>query len=124
MACSLDQWRCAIGCFYTKFSIHVLLKYCFKLPTMDYIVLLLRTFVFMQFIIFVQVLNPRINIVYFLILLLLICGDIHPNPGPNSDISSISSHTSDLLQNGLSIMHINIRSLRNKINFLRIIENI
>ena len=61
---------------------------------------------------------------YFL--LILLSGDIHWNPGPSStsDISSISdissSHYVDILSNGLSIMYLNIKSIRSKIDFLEV----
>ena len=67
---------------------------------------------------FVQSLNPQLNVFCFLFLFLLICGDVHPNPGPSSDGSSISSHTSDLIHNCLTVMHLNIRSVRTKLIFL------
>ena len=48
--------------------------------------------------------------------LLLISGDIHPNPGPNSDVSSSSFCRSDLykflnLPNHLSTIHYNVQSI-------------
>ena len=61
---------------------------------------------------------------YFL--LILLSGDIHWNPGPSSasDSSSISdissSHYMDMLSNGLSIMHLNIQSIRSKMDILEI----
>ena len=61
---------------------------------------------------------------YFL--LILITGDIHRNPGPSStsDFSSISDTSSsfhlDMLSNGLSIMHLNIQSIRSKIDILEV----
>ena len=56
--------------------------------------------------------------------LLLLSGDIHPNPGPASlstateNISS-SSFTHELLSNHLSIFHLNVQSLLPKIDLIR-----
>ncbi|MEW8547098.1 MAG: endonuclease/exonuclease/phosphatase family protein, partial [Candidatus Thiodiazotropha sp.] len=55
---------------------------------------------------------------------LLMCGDVHPNPGPNSvnslDESSFSSSsTIEMLSNHLSIFHLNIQSLLPKIDLVR-----
>ncbi len=59
-------------------------------------------------------------------MLLLNAGDINPNPGPSSIIdsspnSSFSSDQSlDMLSSGLCIMHLNIQSLRPKLDILEI----
>ena len=57
------------------------------------------------------------------ILIIILSGDVHPNPGPWSPNSSISSNNSrdfiESLSNGLSIMHLNIQSLRPKIDLLQ-----
>ncbi|CAG2189041.1 unnamed protein product [Mytilus edulis] len=53
------------------------------------------------------------NLISFYILLLcllLICGDIEPNPGPE--------RTHEYSEKTLSIFHCNIRSLRNKLNYI------
>lgn len=68
-----------------------------------------------------------ICMVFFLWLLslLLVCGDIHPNPGPDSvSLSSNQSMNSSqssfsTLSNHLSIMHLNIQSLLPKIDIIR-----
>ena len=56
--------------------------------------------------------------------------DIHPNPGPNSSETEISttsflsddipntSSYSEILKSGLSIMHLNIQSLKPKLTIL------
>ncbi|KAH3772534.1 hypothetical protein DPMN_173874 [Dreissena polymorpha] len=50
---------------------------------------------------------------YLCSLLLLCSGDVHPNPGPDSSSSSsLSGYSHILNNNGLSIMHLNIQSLR------------
>ena len=58
----------------------------------------------------------------YLPLLVLTCsGDIEVNPGPASNQSeSLSESYASLLNNGLSIMHINIQSLRSKLDILSV----
>lgn len=61
-----------------------------------------------------------ITLVTWTFCLLLLCGDVHTNPGPASSgtddsNTSYSSHDS---HNCLSIMHLNIRSIRNKKQFI------
>ena len=57
--------------------------------------------------------------------LLLTCGDIHQNPGPDSveslsDSSTLSSNSSfESFSNHLSIMHLNIQSLLSKMNMIK-----
>ena len=52
-------------------------------------------------------------------------GDVHPNPGPatNSDdldTSSLSSSYSNLIDSGLSVVHLNVQSLRPKLDIIEI----
>ena len=52
-------------------------------------------------------------------------GDVHPNPGPatNSDdldTSSLSSSYSNLINSGLSVVHLNVQSLRPKLDIIEI----
>ena len=56
----------------------------------------------------------------WLISLIVLSNDIESNPGPNAvvDTSMSSSISSDILLSGLSIMHINIQSLRPKLDIL------
>ncbi len=57
-------------------------------------------------------------------LMLLISGDIHPHPGPNADNADSSSVSTEsyahLLNSGLSVMHLNIQSLKPKLDILQI----
>ena len=56
----------------------------------------------------------------WLIYLLLISGDVHPNPGPaHSDSNSFRSVSSTESYDCLSLLHLNIRSIRNKIDFIQ-----
>ena len=48
------------------------------------------------------------NFTFYKIILLMICMDIHPNPGPNN---ADTVHT-------LDILHLNTRSSRNKLNYI------
>ncbi len=67
---------------------------------------------------------PGTTYISLIEILLLQAGDIHPNPGPSSvsDASlneSISSYTK-LINSGLSIMHLNIQSIKHKLDILEI----
>ncbi len=56
-------------------------------------------------------------------MLLLLAGDIHPNPGPSSFSDSSSDITSSyihVINSGLSVMHINIQSINTKLDILEI----
>lgn len=60
----------------------------------------------------------------FFCLLLLLSGDIHPNPGPatscnTSESSSPSSVSHEQLSSHLSIFHLNVQSLLPKIDLIR-----
>ena len=52
--------------------------------------------------------------------MLLISGDVHPNPGQaHSDSSSFRSVSSTESYDCLSLLHLNIRSIRKKIDFIQ-----
>lgn len=51
--------------------------------------------------------------------LIALSGDVHPNPGPEILDNSTSS-MSDVINKGLSIMHLNIQSLRPKLDILEV----
>ncbi|MEW8546519.1 MAG: reverse transcriptase family protein, partial [Candidatus Thiodiazotropha sp.] len=53
----------------------------------------------------------NINILAVLLLLILLSGDVSENPGPDLDQSNQSDN--------LSILHLNIRSIRNKLEFVK-----
>ena len=63
--------------------------------------------------------------VYFLLVFLLVCGDIHTNPGPDSindpydTMSSSSTDSLELLSNHLSIIHLKIQSILPKLALLK-----
>ena len=61
--------------------------------------------------------------IFLVILQLLISGDVHPNPGPESlstSVSSTISYCSLLASHNLSIIHLNIQSLLPKISILEV----
>ena len=63
--------------------------------------------------------------VYFLLVFLLVCGDIHTNPGPDSisdpydTMSSSSTDSLERLSNHLSIIHLKIQSILPKLALLK-----
>jgi hypothetical protein len=70
-----------------------------------------------------QSLNPKVYVAFILFALhfILLVGNIESNPGPESAyISSTSLSAVDIFSDkSISICNINIRSIRNKINFLQ-----
>lgn len=50
----------------------------------------------------------NIHYVYVIAILLLVCGDVEKNPGPDTPVSS----------GELSLLHLNVRSIRNKIDYI------
>ena len=60
----------------------------------------------------------------WLLVLIILSNDIETNPGPNdrvnSSFSSNHSFSSNFLSHGLSVMHLNIQSLRPKLDVLEI----
>jgi len=116
MGCTIHIWRCAIGCFYGK-SHGFLIRYSKSdkyRSTTETVLLILSTFVMVQYLSVIQWSNPEINVLFIVMLLLMIYGDVHSNLGPNSNYSS----NSDSYQSYLSVMYLNLRSLRNKLCFL------
>ncbi len=60
---------------------------------------------------------------FYASMLLSLAGDVHPNPGPASFSDSSSDSTSsyfNLINSGFSVMHLNIQSIRNKLDILEI----
>ena len=53
----------------------------------------------------------NINILYVIMQLILISGDVSENPGPDLDQSNQNDN--------LSILHLNIRSIRNKLEYVK-----
>ena len=65
-----------------------------------------------------QSLNPNVNAVFLLFILtfILMVGNVETNPGPQGPSSSSSQNI--ILDKAISLCNLNIRSLRNKIDFL------
>ena len=65
-----------------------------------------------------------LTFIYLPFLYILTSGDVHPNPGMDSGASDTftSSTTSycELLKSGISVMHLNIQSLRPKLDILQV----
>ena len=63
-----------------------------------------------------QCLNPRVNIIFVLMVIqmLLIIGNVERNPGPESILNQT---VQSFGTNFISICNMNIRSIRNKLNF-------
>lgn len=105
MGVDIETYRAAIGIFYT--SSHKSLKLPMKVINFN-----LRFHFYCTLGIFAMLLlgcylkNDKFT--FYKIILLMICMDVHPNPGPNST-STICT---------LDIMHLNTRSIRNKINYI------
>ena len=114
MGNDLSTYRAAIGLFNSrKFVKSGPLKPS-KSTYLDLFCINLKcTFLVMNLSI-MQSVNPNIDIVFLLFVLhfILIIGNIEMNPGPGSSTSSSES------DNSLSICNINIRSIRNKLDFL------
>ncbi|XP_071133192.1 uncharacterized protein [Mytilus edulis] len=70
----------------------------------------------------IQSINPKIDIIFLLFVLhfILLVGNIEPNPGPdeNNISSTPSSVRSSEIDKSISICNLNIRSIRNKLEFL------
>ena len=66
---------------------------------------------------FLQSLNPNVNAEFLLFILTFIfmVGNIETNPGP--EIPRSSSSQNDIIDKTVSLCNLNIRSLRNKIDF-------
>ena len=111
MGICLEQWRVAVGLFHRcKIGGHH--TFLLNINPIWFVRELLKS-VFLFFNMFcgkfhrlldASILNYQFSII--MILLLLEAGDVERNPGPNPD------HT-------LSFLHLNIRSIRNKIDFLK-----
>ena len=74
-----------------------------------------------RFTLFVLTIQTIVTLSTWLMILLLMCGDVHPNPGPefspNSSISSCSVSTIDIASS-LSLVHYNVQSILSKIDIL------
>ena len=108
MNVSTDQWRAAIGLFHSSsittscVGIRIDLVFIF---TWFYTRLLKRCCVCLDILLHINFRNNLFTII--LLLLLLSAGDVERNPGP------------DQTTHDLSILQLNIRSIRNKLDFIK-----
>ena len=109
MGISIDQWRVSIGLFHHSISSS---KKIFTISLYMYSVFILIMTLYKLFscichhINFLMALNFYNTQCFFVMFLLLLqAGDIETNPGPENGYE-------------LSIMHLNIRSIRNKLDFI------
>ena len=115
MGADVELYRAAIGAFYFKVR-RIAIGYVFNFENESFTGLfttnLTCSFLFAA-LVFIQGLNPNVNVFFtlFVIFSLLQIGNVELNPGPESTNSSSDTHT-------LSICNLNIRSVRNKINFI------
>ena len=109
MGNSLDQWRASIGLFNSKCIFNQRVKVSFSMAFIFYYMRYLQKWTGNNCKLLSLALKDLICSLYFkivLILLLLEAGDIEMNPGPN------------IINNSLSILHSNIRSIRNKLDYI------
>ncbi len=110
MGNDLMSWRAAIGTFYAK--VHpVVLRSITHINILLYIMGLIaeirnRYRFILKYNRSSILVASNINLIVFLTLLLLLSGDISENPGPDAGHGS------------LSVLHLNIRSIRNKISYI------
>ena len=110
MVVDITAYRTAIGVF--DAATHI--SWRIPIISLNYILRMqllcgLSSFVFLA----LRCLNKNEQFAFYRIILLMICMDIHPNPGPND---TNSAHTIDIL-------HLNTRSIRNKLNFISNLSN-
>jgi hypothetical protein len=120
---NLNAYIAAIGLFHAcKMSLNI--GYDSRSDTFhDILITNLRCSFLFASLLILQSLNPKINVAFILFVLhfILLVDNIESNPGPESAyISSTSLSAVDIFSDkSISICNINIRSIRNKINFLQ-----
>ncbi len=107
MGNDLISWRAAIGTFYCNTQPMMLGRvYRFKIPLLIEIGLTLYRVLSQHYNANIPRVNISIYIAVLLFLLILLGGDISENPGP------------EMAKESLSILDLNIRSIRNKISYI------
>ena len=114
MITSLEQWRASIGLFNTiglkGFSTYIKLNIIYLCLILLETIFKLKVSFEMCCIKLHSLLCANINSSFFMIVMLLLilqAGDIETNPGPSET------------PHDLSIVHLNIRSIRNKLDYIR-----
>ena len=122
MGNSLEAYRSAIGMFYNCSRISS--KYVLVQADSYRNILLTNlrcSFLFVSLLV-LQSLNPNVNVVFLLFVLhfILMIGNVELNPGPETYISSsLPNLDNSSNDNSISLCNINIRSIRNKTNFVQ-----
>lgn len=120
MGIEIQTWRSVIGIFYGKIQAlkarHIKQ---IKIWSTEFFGKLLRIFKTSAYVLyntirFLFLSTVNLEFLVVLLLLVLMSGDVSENPGP--DLESISTVTGDTCS--LSILHLNIRSIRNKIKYI------
>ena len=121
MGNSLEAYRSAIGMFYNCSRIS---SKCVLVRADSYRHILLTnlrcSYLFVSLLVH-QSLNPNVNVVFLLFVLhfILMNGNVELNPGPETYISSSPPNLDNSSNNNsISLCNINIRSIRNKTNFV------
>ena len=123
MGSNLDAYKAAIGLFNAcKTSLNI--GYDSRPDTFhDILTTNLRSSFLFPSLLILQSLNRKVNVAFILFALhfILLVGNIESNPGPEpAYISNTPFSALDILSDQfISICNINIRSIRNKINFLQ-----
>ncbi|CAG2195441.1 unnamed protein product [Mytilus edulis] len=112
MGNDIVAYRMTIGLFYHKISLGCLRKTFVSFSVYELLAVLFTNISRLKLCIFNLYRSSAYMISLYILLLwlLLICGDIEPNPGPE--------RTPEISEKTLSIFHGNIRSLRNKLNYI------
>ena len=123
MGNSIESYRAAIGLFYLK-KRNLYRPTDFRADTYQDILLTNLRCTFLVVSLFIlQSIHPKIDIVFLLFVLqyILIIGNVELNPGPETySLSSAPVDNSVISdEKSISICNINIRSVRNKLDFLR-----
>ena len=112
MNVSLDQWRISIGLFHSVTSMGIFNKryYMSLLSTIYYIIILFKSIQLALFMnLNISILRDFLQNCHFALIisiLLLLASGIEQNPGPLNFLSD------------LSVLHLNIRSIRNKMEYI------
>lgn len=120
MGNSLEGYRAAIGLFQYRRKRSD--SFDFRADLYNEILLTnLRCCCLFIALVFLQSLNPNVNIVFILSVLhfILIIGNIESNPGPITVDVSSAPLFHNVSENTVSVCNLNIRSIRNKIEFLQ-----
>ncbi len=120
MGDSVENYRAAIGLFNCKRN-----RKCSFSKTNSYsftniILINLQCFFLTAQLSILQSVNPKIDIVFLLFVLhfILIMGTVETNPGPLNHLNLQTNSDNPTLRENVSILSLNIRSVRNKLEFL------